>query len=282
LGTYECNELVVQPAIAFLFKKTSHLASKSDGFLIKNMKIKLKIIIIITLVVALAAALAITSGFNFEAAKIDSSFTENSNYRPENIEKAAFIKEDVSVKDKNISAVTILSKISDNLDQEINSINKEYKAEVLGNTKTSEATIAAAAPAESAVNLSELEATVLYLINTIRVSNGLGALQANQMLTNIARSRCNDMIANSYFSHYTPNGQNIFNILRKNEVAYLNAGENLGNSSPPSHGTPDAFANAWMASPSHKANILRSVYTKIGIGVVDGEGRRVVTTVFTN
>jgi len=244
------------------------------------MKIKLKIIII-TLVIALAAGLAITSGFNVEAAKIDSSFTGNSTYRPENIEKAAFIKEDLSAKDKNISAVTILSKISDNLDQEVNSINKEYKAEVLGNTKTSEATIAAA-PAESAVNLSELEAAVLYLINTIRVSNGLGAIQANQMLTNIARSRCNDMIANSYFSHYTPNGQNIFNILRKNEVAYLNAGENLGNSSPPSHGTPDAFANAWMASPSHKANILRSVYTKIGIGVVDGEGRRVVTTVFTN
>ena len=90
------------------------------------------------------------------------------------------------------------------------------------------------------------------------------------------------MIANSYFSHYTPDGQNIFNILRKNGVVYVNAGENLGNSSPPSHGSPEAFANAWMASPTHKANILRSVYSKIGIGVVDGGGRRVVTTVFMN
>jgi uncharacterized protein YkwD len=251
------------------------------AFCLKGMKIKLKIIIT-TLVTALAAALCITSGFSFESAKIDSIFTESSTYRTENIEKAAFVQKDVSVKDQNGGAATILSKISDNLDQEIDSINKEYKAEVLGNTKTSEAAIAASAPPESAVNLNELEAAVLYLINTIRVSNGLGALQANQLLTNIARSRCNDMIANSYFSHYTPNGQNIFNILRKNDVAYLNAGENLGNSSPPSNGTPDAFANAWMASPSHKANILRSVYTKIGIGVVDGGGRRVVTTVFTN
>lgn len=246
------------------------------------MKIKLKIIITTTLVIALAVALSITSGFSYEAAKIDSSFTESSNFRTESIEKAAFIQKDVSVKDQNINAATILSKISDNITQETNSINKEYKAEVLGNTKTDEATITAAAPAESAVNLSELEETVLYLINTIRVSNGLGALQANQVLTNIARLRCNDMIANSYFSHYTPNGQNIFNILHKNDVAYINAGENLGNSSPPSHGTPEAFANAWMASPSHKANILRSVYTKIGIGVVDGGSRRVVTTVFTN
>ncbi len=246
------------------------------------MKIKLKIIITTTLVIALAVALSITSGFSYEAAKIDSSFTESSNFRTESIEKAAFIQKDVSVKDQNINAAIILSKISDNITQETNSINKEYKAEVLGNTKTDEATITAAAPAESTVNLSELEETVLYLINTIRVSNGLGALQANQVLTNIARLRCNDMIANSYFSHYTPNGQNIFNILHKNDVAYINAGENLGNSSPPSHGTPEAFANAWMASPSHKANILRSVYTKIGIGVVDGGSRRVVTTVFTN
>jgi uncharacterized protein YkwD len=252
------------------------------AFYLKSMKTKLKILIVTTLVVVLAAGLSITSGFIYETTKIDSSFTESSTYRTESTEKAAFIQKDVSVKDQNISAATILSKISDNLSQEINCINKEYKAEVLGNTKTGEAIITAAAPPGSTFNLSELEAAVLYLINTIRVSNGLGALQANQVLTNIARSRCNDMIANSYFSHYTPDGQNIFNILRKNDVAYINAGENLGNSLPPSHGTPEAFANAWMASPSHKANILRSVYTKIGIGVVDGEGRRVVTTVFTN
>lgn len=246
------------------------------------MKIKLKIIITTTLVIALAVTLYITSGFSYEAAKIDGSFTGSSTYRTESIGKATLIQKDVSVKDQNINAATILSKISDNITQQTNSINEEYKSEVLGNTKTGEATITAAAPAESSVNLSELEEVVLYLINTIRVSNGLGALQANQMLINIARSRCNDMIANSYFSHYTPDGQNIFNILRKNNVAYINAGENLGNSSPPSHGTPEAFANAWMASPTHKANILRSVYTKIGIGVVDGGGRRVVTTVFTN
>jgi uncharacterized protein YkwD len=246
------------------------------------MKKKLKIIITSILIIALAVTLSIISGFSYEAAKIDSSFTESSTFKTESIEKAAFIQKDVSVKDQNINAATILSKISDNITQETNSINKEYKAEVLGNTKTGEATITAAAAAEPAVNLSELEETVLYLINTIRVSNGLGALQANQVLTNIARLRCNDMIANSYFSHYTPDGQNIFNILQKNDVAYINAGENLGNSSPPSHGTPEAFANAWMASPSHKANVLRSVYTKIGIGVVDGGGRRVVTTVFTN
>ena len=246
------------------------------------MRVKLKIILIITLATALIATIAFSSAFSFKAANIDRSFTESSTYKTEDIGKAVIIKENICIKDNSIDTGTILSRISDNLDKEINSIYKEYKAEVLGNATTSEATEIAAAPVESTANLSELEAEVLYLINTIRVSNGLGALQPNQMLTDIARSRCNDMIVNSYFSHYTPDGRNIFNIFRENGVSYVNAGENLGQSSPASSGTPEAFANAWMASPTHKANILRSVYSKIGIGVVDGGGRRVVAIVFMN
>jgi len=246
------------------------------------MRIKLKIILIITLVTALAATIAFSSAFSFKTVNIDRSFTESSTYKTEDIGKAVIIKENISVKDNSIDTGTILSRISDNLDKEINSIYKEYKAEVLGNATTSEVTEIAAAPVESTANLSELEAAVLYLINTIRVSNGLGALEPNQMLTDIARSRCNDMIVNSYFSHYTPDGRNIFNIFRENGVSYVNAGENLGQSSPASGGTPGAFADAWMASPTHKANILRSVYSKIGIGIVDGGGRRVVATVFIN
>ena len=246
------------------------------------MRIKLKIILIITLATALIATIAFSSAFSFKAANIDRSFTESSTYKTEDIGKAVIIKENICIKDNSIDTGTILSRISDNLDKEINSIYKEYKAEVLGNATTSEATEIAAAPVESTTNLNEFEAAVLYLINTIRVSNGLGALQPNQMLTDIARSRCNDMIVNSYFSHYTPDGRNIFNIFRENGVSYVNAGENLGQSSPASSGTPEAFANAWMASPTHKANILRSVYSKIGIGVVDGGGRRVVATVFIN
>ena len=246
------------------------------------MRIKLKIILIITLATALVATIAFSSAFSFKAANIDRSFTESSTYKTEDIGKAVIIKENICIKDNSIDTGTILSRISGNLDKEINSIYKEYKAEVLGNAITSEATEIAAAPVESTANLNEFEAAVLYLINTIRVSNGLGALQPNQMLTDIARSRCNDMIVNSYFSHYTPDGRNIFNILRENGVSYVNAGENLGQSTPASNGTPEALTDAWMASPTHKANILRSVYSKIGIGVVDGGDRRVAAIVFMN
>ena len=246
------------------------------------MRAKLKIILIITLAIALVATIAFSSAFSYKATNINRSFTGSSTYKTEDIGKEAIIKENICIKDNSANTGKILSGISDNLDKEINSIYKEYKTEVLGNAATSKAAEISAAPVESTTNLNEFEAAVLYFINTIRVSNGLGALQPNQMLTDIARSRCNDMIVNSYFSHYTPDGRNIFNIFRENGVSYVNAGENLGQSTPASMGTPEAFADAWMASPTHKANILRPVYSKIGIGVVDGGGRRVVAIVFMN
>ena len=241
----------------------------------------IKKILFITLITALLASVILFCAFAYKTTNINSSFTEVSKYKAEDIGKAGIVQENVSVKDNVADTTTILSKISDNLDNEINTIHTEYKAEVLGSAAISQTT-EAAAPVESAANLSDYEAAVLYLINTIRVSNGLGALQSDQMLTDIARSRCSDMISNSYFSHYTPDGRNIFNILGENGISYVNAGENLGQSAPASNGTPNAFANAWMQSPTHKANILRSVYSRIGIGVVDGGDRRVVATVFMN
>lgn len=246
------------------------------------MKYKIKIILMIIAVAVLATAVLLSSAFNLKSTKINSSFTENSTYKTEDIVKAAIIQESVSFKDNSIKTETILSRISENIEEEVENIHKEYKAEVLGNATTGMTAAAAAAPAESPANLGDYESAVLYLINTIRTSNGLQALQASQVLTNVARSRCNDMIANSYFSHYTPDGRNIFNIFRENGVSYKNGGENLAQSSPASAGTPEAFANAWMASPTHKANILRPEYTKIGIGITDGGNRRVVATVFTN
>jgi uncharacterized protein YkwD len=274
----------VQPAITFLFvKKPSSLYSGWLFFEVKIMKIKLKITITLITIISLIAVIPVFNAFNLTEEKIDSSFTESSTYTVEGIEKTKIIEKNVSVEDNLIEKEAILSRISDNLDKEIKDINKEYKAEVLGSVaiadKPADTTVIAAS---SPVSLNDFESAILYLINTTRVSNGLGALEANQQLTDIARSRSNDMIASSYFSHYTPDGRNIFNFLKENGVSYANGGENLGQSSPASSGTPEAFINAWMASPTHKANILRSVYSKIGVGVSDNGNRRVITTVFTN
>ena len=131
-------------------------------------------------------------------------------------------------------------------------------------------------------NLNAYENQVLALINTVRAQNGLGALVAVQSLTNIARSRSADMLARNYFSHYSPEGKNIFNYLRESGISYNYGGENLAHSTPANAGSADVFMHAWLNSPTHRANILRAEYTKIGIGVSENGNRRVVTTVFTN
>lgn len=249
------------------------------------MKNKFKIILVIVTVAIMATALLLSSAFNINPVKIDSGYTGGSTYIVEDASRAAVIQGTVSFEDDGIKASTVLTRISENVEEEVEKIHKEYKAEVLGSNtagNTASTVVAEAPPAEPSASLNDYESAVLHLINTIRASNGLDALQPSQKLTDIARSRCNDMIAKSYFSHYTPDGRNIFNIFRENGVSYRNGGENLAQSSPSSAGTPEAFANAWMSSPTHKANILRAEYTRIGIGISDGGNRRVVATVFTN
>ena len=123
--------------------------------------------------------------------------------------------------------------IEDNLNSEAKKINDarraaEVKAAANTSTVTTESQATTASePAPAQVSITGLEAEILNLINNIRVSHGLNALSPNQMLINIARTRSQDMISRGYFSHHTPEGQNIRNILDANGVYCQNVGENL-------------------------------------------------------
>ena len=86
----------------------------------------------------------------------------------------------------------------------------------------------------------------------------------------------------NYFSHYTPEGTTVFDLMRANGITSRLRGENLGQAMPAGIGSPEAFLNAWQNSPSHNANMLRVGYNYIGVGMVDNGDRIVVTTVFTN
>ena len=133
-----------------------------------------------------------------------------------------------------------------------------------------------------ASDMDDYENAIAAMINNIRVDNGLNAIAADGSLNGVAEIRSQDLINRNYFSHYTPEGTNVFNVMRDNGVSYRYAGENLAQSAPASIGTPEAFINAWVNSPTHLSNILRAQYTKIGVSMVEIDSRRVVTTVFTN
>jgi uncharacterized protein YkwD len=139
--------------------------------------------------------------------------------------------------------------------------------------------------AEASLNakeMNEYENAIAAMINNVRVDNGVNAVAADGLLNEVASIRSNDLMSRNYFSHYTPEGTNVFDTMRSSGVDFRYAGENLAQSAPASAGSVEGFMNAWINSPTHMANILRGEYTKIGVSMVEVDSRRVVTTVFTN
>ncbi|GAG62175.1 unnamed protein product [marine sediment metagenome] len=119
------------------------------------------------------------------------------------------------------------------------------------------------------VVLDETELAFLNLINDTRIENNLNSLMPGQKLMDTAKSRCEDMMARNYFSHYTPEGK---------RPRYA---EILGRAKPISYGTPENFLDAWSNSQSHKEVILNPNYKKIGIAIVDNNNIRIVTIIFS-
>ena len=152
--------------------------------------------------------------------------------------------------------------------------------EVLGSSTTQEQTAAAVAKPQATFN--DYENAVAALINSYRTSSGLNAIAYEPTLTYIAKVRSQDLMDRGYFSHYTPEGTNVFDLFRANAISFKIGGENLGQAMPAAIGTPEAFLGAWQNSASHNANMLRSGYNYIGVGMVENANRIVVTTVFTN
>ena len=147
-------------------------------------------------------------------------------------------------------------------------------------SSTQEQTAAVAAKPQATLN--DYENAVAALINSYRTSSGLNAIAYEPTLTYVAKLRSADLMDRGYFSHYSPEGTNVFDLFRANGINFTIGGENLGQAMPASIGSPEAFMNAWQNSPSHNANMLRAGYSYIGVGMVENGDRIVVTTVFTN
>ena len=118
-------------------------------------------------------------------------------------------------------------------------------------------------PEEDAA-VTQYEQEVIRLVNEIRVQNGLSALTYNWELSRVARYKSQDMVDNRYFSHTSPTYGTPFQMIRSFGLSYRSAGENIAYGQR----TPQAVVNAWMNSSGHRANILSSSYTQIGVGYV--------------
>lgn len=108
------------------------------------------------------------------------------------------------------------------------------------------------------------ENEVIRLVNAERSKNGLSPLTANWELSRVARYKSQDMADNRYFSHTSPTYGTPFQMMKSFGLSFRTAGENIAYGQR----TPQAVVNAWMNSSGHRANILSSSYTQIGVGYV--------------
>lgn len=116
-----------------------------------------------------------------------------------------------------------------------------------------------------ATNITQSD--LLGYTNNNRTANGLPVLSMNSRLAIAAQNKANHMVANDYWSHVAPDGTTPWYFFDQAGYAYLVAGENLAYGFDTSLGT----VNGWMASPTHRDNILLPEYEEIGFGIANGE-----------
>ena len=109
------------------------------------------------------------------------------------------------------------------------------------------------------------EKEVVRLINEIRKQNGLRELTYDWQLSRVARIKSEDMRDNKYFSHTSPTYGSPFQMMKSFGITYRSAGENIAKG----QATPQKVVDAWMNSSGHRANILNSSFTHIGVGYAE-------------
>lgn len=208
------------------------------------------------------------SGQNIIASKVALSLYGD--YEPIDIEN---INSQI-IKELNAQSIEINSKlVKDNS----NSSEQSQKNEITPASEESDPS-----SQDQVLDLYSMEVQIFDMINHIRAQNGMQKLNFNPVVSTIARLRSTDMVNRNYFSHYSPEGKHTTDILTENGVMYAGSAEILFRASPPPLGSPGSIINTWLGSNIHRAIILTPQFSQIGISIIDGGNKRVVTAIFLN
>jgi uncharacterized protein YkwD len=133
-------------------------------------------------------------------------------------------------------------------------------------------------------SLRAAKRATLCLLNRERAARGLRPVHLNHRLSVAAKRHSRDMVQRRYFDHTSPSGSTFTARVSRAGYHFSSLGENIAWGSG-SYATPRSIMRSWMNSPGHRANILRSKFREIGIGIVAGtpvgiSGGAVYTTEF--
>jgi uncharacterized protein YkwD len=123
------------------------------------------------------------------------------------------------------------------------------------------------------------EASLLLEMNRVRAEHGLSRLTADAHLQRAAQWHSREMLGSNVFEHGAFGSR-----MAQFKVTGRLAGENLAWGAGP-RGTAQGIVLAWLASPEHRANLLRPSFTRVGISDLVGtflgyRGAHVVTADF--
>lgn len=111
-----------------------------------------------------------------------------------------------------------------------------------------------------------LPAVITDETNKARADSNLPPLVRSSVLDDAATRKAHDMVQEGYFAHYSPAGISPWHWFDEVGYTYAYAGENLA-----VHFTDSKdVVEAWLKSPTHRANIEQATYQEIGIGTARG------------
>lgn len=121
---------------------------------------------------------------------------------------------------------------------------------------------------------ARVEAAIICLINKRRAAVGSKPLRWNRKLRRAAVRHSIAMVSEGFFAHTSPSGEDFVD--RIQATGYTRGarrwilGESLSWSAGGRRSTPAGHVKAWMASPPHRATLLRPRFREVGIGAVRG------------
>ncbi len=111
-----------------------------------------------------------------------------------------------------------------------------------------------------------LPAVLDNLTNQKRQTFSLSELKESTLLDKAAQMKAEDMASKGYFAHTSPEGREPWYWFDQVGYKYDYAGENLA----VNFNDSKDVSEAWMNSPTHRANLLKAVYREVGTGIATG------------
>jgi uncharacterized protein YkwD len=128
---------------------------------------------------------------------------------------------------------------------------------------------ARASASVSVTRVTSLEGSLIRQINLVRATRGLHRLTRSSALSRTAVGHSVAMTTQGFFTHESADGKPFWHRVEQTytRTRGWTVGENLAmfGGAPPSAAD---IVQAWLASPPHRANLLRPIFREAGVGIV--------------